>query len=301
MIKHLVQLESRWIPDIKGYSLYIRPTIIGTRCCTFLIFFLVIFSQMNSLLAIALGVGPSDTALLCIFCSPTGPFFRTGPKPVNLYAVDEHVRSWPGGTGEFKLSLNYAPTFRPQELAAQKGYDQCLWILGENKKVTEAGAMNFFVVLRRVDGRELLSAKFHCRRLLTGIASDFDVFTPPMDGTILPGVTRASCLELVTAHPSETTLPGLSPSTHLYPDERLITMADLFEWYESGKLAEIFLVGTAVVVTAVGRVGFEDRELAAPTYAGGLGPVARGLYQRLTDIQEGKFEWQGWSVPVNSA
>ena len=102
----------------------------------------------------ALGVGPSDSALLYIFCSPTGPFFRLGPKQVSLYAVGEQVRAWPGGTGEFKLSLNYAPTFWPQQLAAEKGYDQCLWLLGQEKKVTEAGAMNFFVVLKRDDSGE---------------------------------------------------------------------------------------------------------------------------------------------------
>ena len=69
---------------------------------------------------------------------------------ISMLAVDEHVRSWPGGTGAYKLALNYAPTFRPQHQAAKLGYDQCLWLLGE--KITEAGAMNFFVVVRRDDG-----------------------------------------------------------------------------------------------------------------------------------------------------
>ena len=81
-----------------------------------------------------------------ILC-PTGPYFRTGARPVNLLAVHEHVRSWPGGTGRYKLALNYAPTFKPQQHAAKLGYDQCLWLLGD--KITEAGAMNFFVELLR--------------------------------------------------------------------------------------------------------------------------------------------------------
>jgi branched-chain amino acid aminotransferase len=98
-----------------------------------------------------LGVTASDRALLFVILCPTGPYFPTGPKPISLLAVDEHVRSWPGGTGEYKLGLNYAPGFMPQKLAAAKGYQQILWLLGEEKRVTEAGAMNFFAVVKRDD------------------------------------------------------------------------------------------------------------------------------------------------------
>ena len=93
-----------------------------------------------------------------ILC-PTGPFFRS-PRPVNLLAVQEHVRAWPGGTGGYKLALNYAPTFKPQQYAAKLGYDQCLWLLGD--KVTEAGAMNFFAVVRRDDGGEHRRYSYTC-------------------------------------------------------------------------------------------------------------------------------------------
>ncbi|SRR6266550_1937407 len=132
-------LESRWIPDLPEYSLYIRPTVIGTRD--------------------SLGVMASDSALLYVIVCPTGPYFRkqgsgSGKKAISLLAVSEHVRAWPGGTGEFKLGLNYAPGFMPQKLAVEKGYDQILWLLphGVEKKVTEAGAMNYFVAVRRDDG-----------------------------------------------------------------------------------------------------------------------------------------------------
>ncbi|THH27958.1 hypothetical protein EUX98_g6226 [Antrodiella citrinella] len=261
LIKKLVAIEARWIPNVKGHSLYLRPTIIGTRP--------------------SIGVHASDHAILYVICCPTGPYFRTGPKPVSLYAVGEQVRSWPGGTGEFKLSLNYAPTFYPAQLAAEKGYDQCLWLLGQDQHVTEAGAMNFFAVVKRDDG-------------------DLDVMTPPLDGTILPGLTRASVIALVSAHPNDILLPHLPPAQKLHVHERLITMADLFAWSDAGTLAEIFLVGTAAVVAAVGRVGFEARELEAPRHEGGLGPVAKALFDRLTDIQEGKFEFQGWCVPIDA-
>ncbi|KAH8101468.1 branched-chain amino acid aminotransferase II [Cristinia sonorae] len=261
LIKKLVALESRWIPNLKGHSLYIRPTIIGTRP--------------------SIGVRASDHAILYVICCPTGPYFRTGPKPVSLLAVGEQVRSWPGGTGEFKLSINYTPTFHPQQLAAEKGYDQCLWLLGEDSHITEAGAMNFFVVVKRDDDH-------------------LDVYTPPLDGTILPGLTRASVLTLAAAHPGQTTLPYLPHTLKLHTHERLITMTDLFSWHASGHLTEIFLVGTAAVVATVGRVGFGDKVLEAPKCEGGLGPVARALYDRLTDIQEGKVEFQGWSVPIDA-
>lgn len=90
--------------------------------------------------------------------SPTGPYFRTGTKAVRLLAVGELIRSWPGGTGGHKLGINYPACFSPQQEAAEKGYDQILWLLGDGNrdllgmKVTEAGSMNFFVVVESEDG-----------------------------------------------------------------------------------------------------------------------------------------------------
>lgn len=95
--------------------------------------------------------------MLYVVLSPTGPYFRTGPQAISLLSVGDSVRSWPGGTGDHKLGLNYAPTFAPQRIAAQKGYSQILWLLGDDKKITEAGAMNFFVALQRDDGGTLLN------------------------------------------------------------------------------------------------------------------------------------------------
>ncbi|KAI0696412.1 aminotransferase [Cerioporus squamosus] len=208
--RKLVLIEKRWIPTVKGHSLYIRPTIIGTRDCTS-------------------GSGGVRSATLYVILCPTGPYFRS-PRPVNLLAVQEH------------LALNYAPTFKPQQLAAKLGYDQCLWLLGD--KITEAD-----------DG-------------------DLDVLTPPLDGTILPGITRDSTLALCAAHPSP--------------------------WADEGRLLEVFAVGTAVVVVAIGRIGYDGKDITLPEYEGSLGPVGRGLYDRLTDIQEGRFEWENWSVPCDS-
>jgi branched-chain amino acid aminotransferase len=120
-----------------------------------------------------LGVRHSDTATLFVILSPTGPYFKNGFRPISLLAVSDTVRAWPGGTGEHKLGSNYAPSFMPQINAASKGYDQILWLLeadcqnGDKGKkefrITEVGAMNVFVVVKRDDGS---GCDFLCQRHL---------------------------------------------------------------------------------------------------------------------------------------
>lgn len=253
LIKKLVKIDSRWIPKPQGYSLYIRPTIIGTRP--------------------SIGVAASDSAMLFIILTPTGPYFRT-PAALSLLAVSQSVRSWPGGTGGHKLGANYVPTFLPQQIAANQGYQQCLWLLGDN--VTEAGSMNLFVVLKRDDG-------------------DMDLVTPPLDGTILPGITRASCLALAAAHPLKTLFPNI-PNIRLHTHERPFTIREIAKWNAEGILLEAFGAGTAVIIAPVGIIGFEGRNIMLPQHKGAYGPVSRALWERIVDIQEGKVEWEGWSV-----
>lgn len=219
--------------------------------------------------------------MLFVILSPSGPYFRGGFKPIALAAVHESVRSWPGGTGGHKLGVNYSPGFLPLRIAAKAGYDQILWLLGEDRKVTEAGAMNFFVVVKREDEE-----------------SGLDVLTPPLDGTILPGLTRASCLSLLQGHTAQQmVLPEISASLHLHTHERNVTMADLVEWSRQGRLLEAFGAGTAVIVAPVGRIGFEGKDLVLPKYETGLGPVGHALWKRLVEIQEGRVQWDDWSVP----
>ncbi|KAI0360908.1 branched-chain amino acid aminotransferase II [Trametes cingulata] len=222
-----------------------------------------------------MGLAPSDSALLWVMCAPSGSFFRDATRPLSLLAVGEATRAWPGGTGEHKIAGNYGPTLGPQQAAHRRGYDQTLWLF--EGKITEAGVMNFFIALKRDDG---------------GV----DLCTPPLDGTILPGVTRESILALAAAHPSRTTLPDLPPSLHLHPSERVLTMSELQAWQVDGRILEVFSVGTAVIVAPIGRIGYEGKEIELPTFEGGLGPIGRALYRRITDIQDGRFEWEGWSV-----
>jgi branched-chain amino acid aminotransferase len=100
----------------------------------------------------ALGVAASDSACLYVIVSPTGPYFLDESKGISLLGVSDIARTWPGGTGSYKFGLNYSPGFLPQQMAAKKGYDQVLWLLGDDDKVTEVGAMNIFVVVQRDDG-----------------------------------------------------------------------------------------------------------------------------------------------------
>ncbi|KAI0766835.1 branched-chain amino acid aminotransferase II [Trametes elegans] len=222
-----------------------------------------------------MGVVASDSAFLWVMCAPTGPYFRGGVRPLSLLAIGETVRAWPGGTGEHKIAVNYGPTLKPQQAALDGGYDQTLWLFGD--RITEAGVMNFFMALKRDDG---------------GI----DLYTPPLDGTILRGITRESILALAAAHPDRTILPGLASSVRIHPAERVLTMPELEGWLAEGRILEIFTVGTAVIVAPVGRIGYEGRQLYLPSYDGRLGPIGGALHTRITDIQDGRYEWEDWSV-----
>lgn len=211
--------------------------------------------------------------MIYVICCPTGPYFGGGTKDISLYAVYETIRAWPGGTGANKLGLNYAPGFEPMRRAVQRGYKHVLWLFGDDHKITEAGAMNFFVVVRRPDG-------------------DLDVITPPLDGTILPGVTRSSVLDLTRSHSAGYPLDGIPPTQRLYAQERTLTMSDLQNFAEAGTLLGAFCVGTAVIVAPVSKIGYEDKDIVLPKQT----PVAHALRQRIEAIQEGRFEYQGWSV-----
>jgi branched-chain amino acid aminotransferase len=121
--------------------------------------------------------------------------------------------------------------------------------------------------------------------------------TPRLDGTILPGITRLSCLELLEAHTHQKTeLPSIPPTQRLHTSERTMTMHDLITWSAEGKLVEAFVVGTAVIVAPVQRIGFEGKDLVLPTV--GLGPVSKALRERIMDIQTGKVQWDNWSAVI---
>ncbi|PNS19715.1 branched-chain amino acid aminotransferase [Sphaceloma murrayae] len=159
LLKKFVKQDERFVPSTRGYSLYLRPTLIGTQR--------------------TLGVGPPGSALFYCIASPVGPYYPTGFKAISLEATTYAVRAWPGGVGNAKLGANYAPCIVPQMQAAKRGFHQNLWLFTEdgNEYVTEVGTMNLFTAWVAEDGvKELITA--------------------PLDGMVLEGVMRDSVLEL---------------------------------------------------------------------------------------------------------
>ena len=137
-----------------------------------------------------------------------------------------------------------------------------------------------------------------------------DVVTPPLDGTILPGVTRASVLSLLSHTPHTAALPQLPADVSLHTTERPLTMSELFAAAGAGTLREVFCVGTAAVVIPAARIGWQRRgddgaeaevqDIVLPV-VGEEGSLAHALWERLVDIQEGRVEWEGWGVPCDVA
>lgn len=147
LLEEFVKVEKDFIPNEKGYSLYLRPTMIGTQ---------------NTL-----GVAAPESARLFIIACPVGPYYSTGFKAVRLEATDSAVRAWPGGVGNRKLGANYAPCIKPQLEAAARGFQQNLWLF--EGYLTEVGTMNLFLVFQNADGKKELTTAPLDGTILEGI------------------------------------------------------------------------------------------------------------------------------------
>lgn len=170
----------------------------------------------------AIGVRPSDSYKFIIVTLPVGPYY---PKPVKLKAAEFYVRAAVGGVGEAKTAGNYAASLYPAKLAKEEGYDQMMWLdAKEFKYIQEVGTMNIFFVM---DGK---------------------VVTPSINGAILKGITRKTILEILK-------------SKGYTCEERNVTIDEVFEAYEAGKLSEVFGTGTAAVVATVSEIKHKDRIL----------------------------------------
>ncbi|KAI0321116.1 branched-chain amino acid aminotransferase II [Amylostereum chailletii] len=256
-LKELVKLEKNWIPQQPGHSLYIRPVLIGTQE--------------------TVGINPPNAALLYVICSPVGPYYPDGFKPVALHGTTEYIRASPGGTGAFKIGANYAPGVYAQKQAAELGYVQNLWIYGPEHHLTEVGTMNLFVVFKRPDGT-------------------IELVTPPLDGMILPGVTRDSVLSLARSHASGAlSIPELS--SKLVVSERPVTMPEVRDAARGGELVEMFGSGTAAIVSPIDKVGYEGQDVIIPVEADGMGPVSRPIWKELVGRQTGAISSE-WSMVV---
>lgn len=217
-----------------------------------------------------LGVGPPGSALLYVIACPVGPYYPSGFKAVSLEATDYAVRAWPGGVGDRKLGANYAPCIVPQLQAAKRGFHQNLWLFGDEEYVTEAGTMNFFAAVKSKAGTKQL-------------------WTAPLDGTILEGVTRDSVLALAR----ERLVPE-GWEVH----ERRFTMSELAEAASEGRLMECFGAGTAAVVSPVRRIGWRGKLVECGLGEGEeAGEVATRMKGWIEGIQYGD-ESHRWRVEI---
>ena len=210
-----------------------------------------------------LGVHPGEHYLFMIILSPSGPYYASGLDPVNIYVENKYVRTVRGGTGYAKTGGNYAASLHSQADAYEQGYSQVLWLDGvEQKYIEEVGAMNIAFVI------------------------DGEVVTPSLEtGSILSGITRKSALELCRKK-------GIPVS------ERRITIQEIADAYDAGKLTEVFGTGTAAVISPVGHLKWGDKVMLINNNK--IGPVSQMIYDTLTGIQWGKIPDEfGWIVPID--
>ena len=209
-----------------------------------------------------LGVHTVSRATFMLIASPSGSYYAEGINPVKIMIESEDVRAVRGGTGYAKCGGNYAASTRAGEKAAQKGYTQVLWLDGvERKYIEEVGAMN---VMFKLDGK---------------------IVTPALTGSILPGITRKSCIEV---------LKGMGYEV----EERLLSVEELVDAMKSGRLEEAWGCGTAAVVSPIGKLMYEGVEYVINN--GEIGEVTAKLYDTLTGIQWGTREdTYGWIYKID--
>jgi branched-chain amino acid aminotransferase len=205
----------------------------------------------------SIGVHVSETYRFIIITGPVGAYYKEGMNPVSLITSGEFVRAVKGGLGAAKTPANYAASLFPAEEAKKKGFTQVLWLDGiENKYVEEVGTMNIMFVI------------------------DSELVTPPLEGSILGGVTRETVMELVK-------------SWGVPARERPISIDEVFEAARSGRLQEAFGTGTAAVISPVGLIEHEGNSITIN--GGGIGPFSQRLYDEITGIQYGeKPDVFGW-------
>jgi branched-chain amino acid aminotransferase len=196
-----------------------------------------------------LGVRPSKEYLLYIILGPVGAYYKEGFAPIKIYVESFFTRSAPGGLGAIKAGASYAASLLATEKAAQKGFTQLLWLDSvEHRYVEEVGSMNMFFV---IDGK---------------------IVTSHLTGTVLPGVTRYSVLEVARDH-------GLAV------EERPLDIREVIEAQNSGRLTEAFGSGTAAIISPVGILSYNNQEFTVAD--GQVGSITRMLYDELVGIQYG--------------
>lgn len=199
-----------------------------------------------------LGVAPSTQYKFIIILSPVGSYYKEGINPVKIAVENKYVRAVLGGTGEAKTAGNYASSLIAQEMMNKGGYAQVLWLDGiEKKYIEEVGSMNVFF---KING---------------------ELITPKLNGSILPGVTRDSVIQLL----KHWDLPIV---------ERKVSMDEIADAHAKGELEEVFGTGTAAVISPVGQLTWDNKDFVIND--GQTGEIAKKLYDTLTGIQYGTIE-----------
>ncbi|HJD23193.1 MAG TPA: branched-chain amino acid aminotransferase [Firmicutes bacterium] len=240
-VKELVRLDQDWIPEGEGNSLYIRPFIIAVDA--------------------HVGVHPANHLLFVIILSPVGPYYPEGLDPVKIYVERQYVRAVKGGMGFAKTGGNYAASLKAQDVAAEQGYTQVLWLDGvERKYIEEVGTMNVFF---KING---------------------EIITPALQGSILGGITRMSCIELLKSWGCNVT-------------ERRLALQEVVDAAQNGTLEEAFGTGTAAVISPIGELKVDDQHIVIN--GGKIGETAQKLYDTLTGIQNCRLpDPFGWVVRI---
>ena len=209
----------------------------------------------------ALGVHASKHVQYVVIVCPVGAYYPEGLDPVKIYVEDQDVRAVKGGTGMAKTGGNYAASLRAGDRAEKAGYSQVLWLDGVHRKyIEEVGSMN---VMFKVAGK---------------------ILTPDLNGSVLPGITRRSCIQLLKDWGYEV-------------EERRISAQELFEAAKNGTLEEAWGTGTAAVVSPIGELAMGEEKV---TVSGNqIGQVTQRLYDELTGIQWGRVaDTHGWTMKV---
>lgn len=243
-VRQIVDIDSDWVPEAGGEaSLYLRPFMIGTEK--------------------TLGVKPSTSYSFYIIASPAGAYFSGGVKPVSVWISEDYVRAAPGGTGDAKFAGNYAASLLAQQQAAEKGCDQVVWLDAiERKYIEEMGGMNLMFV--------------------EGSGENAKIITPELTGSLLPGITRKSLLQVAKDLGYEA-------------EERRITVEQWRSGVEDGTITETLACGTAAVITPVGTVKSNEGEFTVNNNE--AGEITMAMRERLRGIQTGEVEdTHGWNT-----
>lgn len=237
----LVDADRDWVPTGPDQTLYIRPYQLASEPF--------------------LGVRPASEYLFLVIASPAGAYFPRGVHPVSVYLSEDYIRAAPGGTGDVKCAGNYAASLLAQEQAIDAGCDQVVWLDAVEKKyVEEMGGMNLFFVL--------------------GTGDDAELVTPELTGTLLPGITRDSLIEVARERGHRVT-------------ERRFSVEEWRQGVADGTVTETFACGTAAVITPVGEVKARTGDFVVGD--GAPGPVTMALRESLLDIQHGRVaDTRGW-------